>query len=283
MTRDAVTDRDTLELQRMVADDPVHTGEPHLAALVAAGRRARTRRRALAGGVALGTAAALATPVLLLSLGDAGGRSTPDTVPVATAGAAPTCGVLSCVSHDGSSREAGELVAELEIGPLAGGATEVVYVSRQPGAGEWEGQVVDVLSSGYRVDGQVRRTAWALQPGSDGPRAPRFWGSPGPANGQAGESDHYAVLGYVDGSPDEITWSTPDGTTGPVDGMLRFDGYTAFYVSRPLPEGEAPRPTREGDLITLAELAGQAVPAPDLTISTSDGWSCSLEDCGTTG
>lgn len=279
-----MTDRDTLELQRMVAHEPVHALDPDLTALVVRGRRARTRRRALTGGVALGTAAALATPALLLTLGGPGGSATPDSVPVASEGAAPACGVLSCVSTAGSSRETGEVIAELEVGPLAEGATEVVYVARRAGAGEWEGQTVDVLSSGYRIDGQLRRTAWALQPGSDGPRAPRFWGSAGPANGQAGEHDHYAVLGYVDGSPDEITWSTSDGGSGAVDGVLRLDGYTVFYVSQPMPEGsETPRPTREGQLITLAELAGETVLAPDLTISTSDGWSCSWEDCGTTG
>lgn len=279
-----MTDHDTLELRRMVADEPVHPGQPDLTALVASGRRIRTRRRAVAGGVALGTGAALATPVLLLALSGPGGGPTRESLPVATEAAA-TCGVLSCVSPDGSSRETGEVVGELEVGPLAGGATELVYVARQPGAGEWEGQTVDVLSAGYRLDGQLRRTAWALQPGSDGPRAPRFWGSAGPANARPGEHDHYAVLGYVDGSPDEITWSTPDGATGAVDGVLRLDGYTVFYVSQPMPEGagEAPRPKREGELITLAELSGDTVLAPELTISTSDGWSCSFEDCGTTG
>jgi hypothetical protein len=230
--------------------------------------------------------------------------STPTATRSAEAG--PVCGVLSCVHAASSALEAGTVVDELTVGTLPGGATEVIYVARNPGAGVWAGQTVDVLSSGYRLDGRLRRTAWALQPGTDGPDAPRFWASPELANGRPGTNDHYAVLGYVDGSPDEITWSRPDGSTGEVDGMLRLDGYTAFYVAQPMPSDyvpppratrnpdgsftfetdEGPRTIRSGDKLTggLQELMGNATDfSPDLTIHTSDGWSCTLRDCGTGG
>lgn len=309
-----MTDHDTLELRRMVDSDPVEASLPDLPDLIRSGRRIRTRRRVLGGlggGVALGAAAALAVPLLTVAGGgpaDVPATATDTAAPASASGSpAPAetrCGVLSCVHAASSSVETGQVLDELTVGTLPGGATEVIYVARNPGAGTWKGQTVEVLSSGYRLDGRLRRTAWALQPGSDGPDAPRFWTSPELANGRPGDNDHYAVLGYVDGSPEEITWSTPDGRSGEVDGLLRLDGYTAFYVSQPMPADYVPPPLptknpdgsftietengprtfRSGDRVSSDVLMGNATDfAPDLTIRTSEGWSCTLEECGTSG
>ncbi|KAA1427356.1 hypothetical protein [Nocardioides antri] len=65
-----------------------------------------------------------------------------------------------------------------------------------------------------------------------------------------------------------------------------MDGRTIFYLTRPLPADYEPPPSpridRDTGSFRISDLTGQAF-IPDLTIRTSDGWSCSLADCGSTG
>ncbi len=137
---------------------------------------------------------------------------------------------------------------------------------------------------GYRQDGTLYRVARTLQPGHEG-RSPSgdtvtMWA--GRLLG-ATDPDEFFVLGYVDGTPDSITWSSPDGDQGPVSNVDRslIPGHTAFYIERPLPAGwDEPGYTQEGDAFRITP--GDAFP-PALTIHTSDGWSCSLQDCGSVG
>lgn len=307
-----MTDHDTLELRRIVESDPVPATVPDLAALIGSGRRARARRRALSGGVALGAAVVVAIPLLTLTGGPTGdpvsdpslARDVTTSAPPAPAAAAPVCGVLSCVDPDSTSVETGAVIDELSVNTLPNGAEEILYVARTESGGPSADLTIDVLSAGYRDDGKIFRSVWALEPGSGDSGLPRFWSGPGPANGRPGDSDEYVVLGYVDGSPEAITWTTPDGEAGRADGILRLDGYTAFYLTRPLPDDyvppsrvtrnadgshtvetdEGPRTFRSGDRVRLSDLLGDATEfAPDLTVHTSDGWSCSLKECATGG
>ncbi|WP_122817521.1 hypothetical protein [Nocardioides pantholopis] len=281
-----MTDRDTLELRRMVDNEPAHAGTPDLPALISAGRRVRTRRRAIGGGAALGVVAAVAAPLLVLTggSGEAPGADRGREVPAASA-PAPDCGVVSCVDPGSSEveAEAGTLVGVLPLGGLRGGAEEIVYIARSKGD--------ETLMAGYRAGGTTYRTAWVLDTRSGDPDAPRFWSNAGPVNREPGDGDHYVVLGYVDGSPDEITWSSPDGESGEVDGVLRLDGYTAFYLTQPLPAGyvdSLPEWSQNDDgSVTIVpdedHPSGAIEFPPELTISTSDGWSCTLRECGSIG
>lgn len=282
-----MTDRDTLELRSMVDHEPVQAGTPDLPALIRAGRRARTRRRVVGGGAALGAVAALTVPLLVLT----GGGETAGTdserareVPAASA-PAPDCGVLWCVGpgRSGVEVEAGKLVGVLPLGGLRDGAEEIVYVARSEGA--------ETLMAGYRAGGTTYRTVWALATRSGDPDAPRFWAQAGVVNREPGASDHYVVLGYVDGSPEEITWSTPDGESGQVDGMLRLEGYTAFYLTQPMPADyvdSLPEWSQndDGSVTVVPGKGHETRPVdfpPELRISTSDGWSCTLRECGSIG
>lgn len=321
-----MNDQDTRELSRMIADDPVHPTPPDLAALVRSGRRVRARRRAAGGTLALGAVAALVVPVLAVAghAGDAGGAplrpgvassatraaDTTSPAPAGTGPAIPTsgstlvCGVMSCIHPPSAIVEEGQVLDETAVGRLPGGAEEVMYVARKPGIGAWAGEEVDVLSAGYRLDGELWSTVAGPYLGSDPEGIPRFWLNAGPANSHPSDADHYMVLGYVDGNPGTITWSEPDGASGEVDGLLRFGEYTAFYLSRALPADYVPPPKptrnadgsftvetddaratfRSGDVIRPGDLMGGATPlSPDLIIHTSDGWSCSLEECGAEG
>ncbi len=282
---------DTLELRRMVEADPVHPGAPDLPALIGASRRRQVRRRAAIGGTALAAVTAVVVPTLLLA-GGPGDRATdrtePSTAdrPSAATGDDPTCGVLSCLRDD--SRERGEVLAELPVGPIGDGE-EVVYLVRTRGVdlGTQEEGMVTVLKAGYRLGGELYSTLWGPQPGFDG-RAPRpFWYNAGYINAKAGTGGHYVVVGYVDGTPDAITWSTPDGETGAVGGMQAVGDHTIFYVHRPLPDDYEPPAEPEvyedEDGNKLLRIGDTEPFRPRLTIHTSDGWSCALAKCGSTG
>ncbi|WP_244929104.1 hypothetical protein [Nocardioides sp. W7] len=312
-------DHDTLELRRMVETDPGSANKPDLPALIRSGRRIQARRRVLGGGLALGAAAVVTVPLLALTGGPADGpaegpvtgtdhaqdvapSSAPTSAPAQGTTAEPECGVLSCVEPDGKVVETGRLIDELPVHTLPSGAEEILYVAQTEDVGDPAGRTIEVLSAGYRDDGKIVRTVWALHPVAGNTEAPRFWSNPGHANGRPGDSDHYVVLGYVKGSPAEITWSTPDGDSGPVAGLLRLDGYTAFYLTRPMPADyvapprvtrnpdgsytvetdEGPRTVRSGESFDRGLLIGDEF-APDLTVHTSDGWSCTLQECGTSG
>ena len=309
-----MTDHDTLELRRIVDSDPAHPAPPDVAGLRAAGAAQLRRRRWGAGAAALAVTAAVAAPTYLLvgttsdTVTDPAGAG----VPVAPSGPqAPEsleCGVLSCIDREADEPETGTVVDSVEVGALPKGGQELLYLVRTRGVDlrtNEPGQV-DVLKAGYRVDGKVYGTAWALQPGFDSASAPRFWANPGLVGSRDGGTANYVVLGYVDGAPDEITWSEPDGTTDEVDGILRLDGYTAFYLTRPMPDDYVPPNTvtrnEDGSItietqdgsrtvdgtgsLSIKEMIGEHAYEgfpPDLVIHTSDGWSCSLEDCGTMG
>ncbi|MFT4289322.1 hypothetical protein [Nocardioides sp.] len=320
-----MTDQDTIELRRMVERDPAHAAPPDLPALIRSGRRIRARRRLLGAGAALGVAAVVAVPMLTLAGGPAGtpvadvARDTASASatrpgPASATADEPECGVLSCVDPDDDMVETGTVVDELSIDTLPDGAEEILYVARTEGEGEQKGRTVEVIMAGYRYQGRVYRTAWALQPGADDPEAsggdrtdrPGLWINPGPVNSPDCTGDHYVLLGYVDGSPEQITWSTPDGGTGEVGGLLRLDGYTAFYLTQPMPVGcvpalsatrnpdgsitvqteQGPKTFHSGDVVTIPrkELMGTdpGLP-PGLTIHTSDGWSCTIQKCGSSG
>jgi hypothetical protein len=321
-----MTDHETLELRRIIDGDPADPGTPDVAGLRAAGAAGLRRRRIRVAAAALALTAAVAAPAYLLT-GRAGEMATDPIRPdVATGPAKPSqspaddqnpaddreCGVLSCITEGidpvADFREKGTVVESVRVGTLPNGAEELFYLARDRGVDLRTGEKgqVDVLKAGYRLNGVLYGTAWTLQPGYQAASGPRLWSNPGPFNAQDGSTGHYVVLGYVDGAPDKITWSTPDGEQGEVDGVLRLDGYTAFYLSLPMPEDfvppnpvtrnedgsitveteDGPKTLAEGELtgVTIGELLGPHAYdgwPPDLTIQTSDGWSCSLADCGT--
>jgi hypothetical protein len=304
-----MTDQDLAELHRMVSDDPLPSGQPDLASLRAAGTRRLRRRRVGAGTVALAAVAALGLPTYLLA-GDDGADGPSGIDPAAPPPMASTdaagleCGAVLC-HGSGTDRRAGtdDLVGEpWVLSRYSDGSEEVVYAARTEGSDLATGDpaMVDVVMIGRRVDGDLYGAAAALQPGSSG-QSPggdpvRFWSNRSKLGDP--DSEDYVVLGFVPGAPEQITWSTPDGDSGAVDGTSTsvLEGYTVFYVTPALSEkqreanGDRPDPVeRTTDGGKVVELEGSYVGGrettwpPDLTIHTSDGWSCSLADCGSVG
>lgn len=305
-----MNEHDTLELRRMVEQDPTSRGVPDLAVIMAQGDRIRTRRRARASGLVLGVVAATLAPALALGLlrGAAPDEVVLDTTVATSPAPWPEldCGLVSCVTPD-SSPQTEPVLAELELATTPSGARDVLYVLEGDGYGERAGQKVDVVAAGFREDGQLRRTAWALHVDLAAAGEPRFWVEAGQLGGRPADSDHYVVLGYVEGTPERITWTTPDGASGEAAAILRRDDYSAFALTVPFPADHVPPPrvvenadgsftvetpdgpvtVREGETVggrSLQDLVGQ-VPLfqPDLTVSTSDGWSCTLAACGSSG
>jgi hypothetical protein len=290
-----MNDHDILELRRIVADDPISADHPDLPRLIRSGRRRLVRRRTTMTGAALGAAAAIAVPIFVV----AGGTEAPGTAADRGDVAGPAnqegrvvaprldgCGMLSCFAPEAGTVEPGTVLGELPVGTSPGGEQEQVYVVNTDGVDLGTGQEgrVDVLKAGYRVDGELHSTVWALQPGYDGDSPVRFWMSPGLINAPIGAGGRYVVIGYVDGTPDQISWSTPDGRSGDVDGMKAMDGYTIFYLTRPLPaDYDPPSFTRKKDGSFKVHGSTDTDFSPRLTIQTSDGWSCSLEECGSMG
>lgn len=264
---------DTDDLRRMVDAEPMHHGAPDLVALRTAGRRALLRRRAVTGVVAFAAAAAIAAPAYVVAAGgtgeSAGRMPSAAESPGMTDGlpAAPECGEFSCVD-EGSVERAPVVGEPWAIGELAGGVEEVLYVARHDSA--------DVVMAGTRDGETLRRTVWALQPGTDGEIA--MW-----TTSNADGTPQFSVLGYVAGAPEQITWSAPDGEKGAVTETTPalLTGYTLFHLTLPLPEGFKPgsyEKTEGGIQIN----PGDAF-VPQLTIRTSDGASCSFADCGSIG
>ena len=128
------------------------------------------------------------------------------------------------------------------------------------------------------MDGRLYRLATVNQP--DG-RSSSFWGSPELVGESAG--DDYVVVGFVEGDHASISWSTPDGATGAVDGVIRdaVPGYTVFFVTMPHPEGGFLNVIERHGKKVVVNPDGATWP-PDLTIHADD-WSCTLAKCGSVG
>jgi hypothetical protein len=294
-------DRETIQLQRLVEADHPHPTGPDLDTLLAAGHRRLRRRRAVTGAAAVAVVAAIAVPAYVAS-GGTGERasdrlgvatSSPSSQQPSTSGT-PGCGVLLCADDTDAMPEKGKVVGEpWVLSEPADGVEEVVYTARTQGVDLATGEPgeVDVLMLGTRNDGKLHRSAAVLQPGSDGVSPEGNTTSLWSNGGRLGEkdSDVFFVVGYVEGTPDEITWSTPDGDQGAVDGMdtSTTPGYTVFYLTVPKPEGTGgdepePKPV-EKDGKKYLEIGGDDSFRPDITFHSSDGWSCSLTDCGSVG
>jgi hypothetical protein len=279
-----MTDHDTEQLRRIVAADPLPTGSPDLAALRSSGQRVLHRRRAVAGFAAVAAVAAIAAPTYLVastlgSDGDTDGQVA-DGAAAATGAPDRLCGEIMCFNagKPGAAEERQVVGEPWVLTDFGSGVEEVIYHARDVGT--------DGVVAGTRIDGELHPAAWALNPGAgfespDGDPV-RFWSEWHPLGDP--DSPDFLVLGFVPGAPDRITWSTPDGDGGPVDGMSTavVDGFTVFYLTPPMPDGiTKPTYEKQGDSMLIDP--GQGTFPPDLTIHTSDGWSCSLADCGAVG
>jgi hypothetical protein len=279
------------QLERIVAADHADVPPPDLALLIAAGRRRRRRRRTAACIASVAAAAVLAVPTYVVAT-SAGGERDGSGTTVASGTSAARQGCVLCRPPAASGRpETGALLGEpLVIGTQPDGVDEVLYAVRTDGTDLRTGEEgpVDVLKLGWRQAAEIHPAASTVQPGYDGISPDgdpvQFWSSPGVQR----QADEFLVVGYVDGAPAEITWSTPNGDSGPVDGTSTavIDGYTVFYLTRPLPAGSEPPSYRQvpapgGDKAIEIDPGGRF--PPSLTIHTSDGWSCSLQRCGSVG
>jgi hypothetical protein len=285
-----MNDHDTLELRRIVANDPGHAGPPDLPRVVGSGRRRLARRRAIIGGTALGAVAAIVVPAVLVAGGggdrDRAGDVTAPASALPKSGAA--CGQLVCVDPTGRGAgqvETAEVIGEWVGNDLGNGAEEVLYVARPAGTDLSTGEpaTVDVVMLGYRFEGELHRLIWSVQPGTES-TSPQ--GNPSSFYLNV-LHDTYSVVGFVEGTPESITWSTPVGDSGTVDGLIAdaLPGYTLFHLTQPLPDNFEPAEyTRKGDeFIILGDNGGNDSFPPALTIHTSDGWSCSIRLCGAMG
>lgn len=308
-------DQDVMDLRRLVADDPAHLGLPDVAAIRRRGRMQHLRRRATTDARVLGTVAALSGPVVLAAGAWEGSRSS--TAPAAENQAddgvvegfewpTPDCGVISCAGPD-QTVQVEPVLAEVELGDMPGGGRDLLYVLEGVGFDAQEGQKVDVVATGYQRGGQLTRTAWAVNVDLSADREGTLWYQEGRLNGRPADDSGWVLVGWVPGAPERISWQTPDGHEGEAAAMLRRDGYTAFAAVLPFPEGYEPPPRRhlnpdgsmtvetaEGVEVRPAlDLTSSTYPtedfeerplfAPDATVTTSDGWSCSLDECGTSG
>lgn len=305
-----MTDPDTLELHRMVADDPLPAGPPDVDTFVAAGARRLRRRRIGAGAVAVAAVAAVGVPTYLLS-GGPGTATDPNEPAAATPPPAATtnasgleCGAMTCLDSGANPRPTKDPLAgdPWVLSRFSDDSEEVVYAVRTDGHDLATGDPakVDMVYIGRRVDGELYGVVSALQPGSEATSPDgdpvRFWSSQTLIGDP--RSDEYVIVGFVPGAPETITWSTSEGDSGAVDATSTsvLEGYTVFYLTPPLSEeqqaakGDQPDPVeRTTDGGKVVELEGahvggsEATWPPDLTIHTSDGWSCSLADCGAVG
>lgn len=242
------------ELDRLLAAEPAAPGSPDIGAIRHAGRRLRTRRRILTGLASLAVVGAIGIPTALVA---SGGPETAAPAGPASSGQETmrprpkdvesrsledllkdvepsVCGVMACrfVRPDEHTLESGTVVGEvLPMGTFEGD-TEVLYAARLRGTDlrTGEGAEVDVLMAGID-DGTLRRTVWALQPGTEpGDPDVRLYGGTKAADPD-GQGFHYGVIGYVAGEHDVVEVTLPDGSTRPVSGSSTqvLPGWTAFY------------------------------------------------------
>lgn len=291
------------DLTRLVREDPLPASTPDTAGVIRAGSRLRRRRRlAVTAGAGLAAAAVIAPFALLTGGSDTVGMSPADApvgssadargVPSATPRDDTTeklvtleelrqreqlpssCGVMACafVKGDASSPETGEIIGEVvEMGTFEG-HTEVLYAARVRGVDLRTSTKadVDVLMAGIRdADGTIRRTVWALQPGTEpGEPVLRAYGGEQHAD-ETGDGTHYGVIGFVAGVHDRVTVTQPDGTTRDVLGVSHdvLPGWTVFH---------------DGGPWQAAWDGGDPARAP-LTYGVPGGASCALTECGTMG
>ena len=209
------------ELERIVAADHADVPPPDLAVLAAAGRRRLRRRRAATSVASVAVAAVLAVPTYVVA-SSAGGERDASGATVASSAPAARQGCVLCRPPGASDRtEAGALLGEpLVIGTQPDGVEEVLYAVRTDGTDLETGEEgpVDVLKLGWRQAAELHPAAWTVQPGYDGITPDgdpvQFWSSYSVQR----QADEFLVVGYVDGAPTEVTWSTPTGESGPVDG-----------------------------------------------------------------
>lgn len=279
------------ELERLVAAEPTATGSPDLTAIRHAGRRLRTRRRIVTGLASLAVVGAIGVPTALVASGGPE-ATTPDPAGPASAGQEKTrprpkdvesrtledlledtepsvCGVMACrfVRPAEYTKESGTVVGEvLPMGTFDGG-TEVLYVARLRGVDlrTSKDAEVDVLMAGIDDGQTLRRTVWAVQPGTE-PGDPdlRLYGGSKAADAD-GEGHHYGVIGYIAGEHNVVEVTLPDGTTRPVSGSSTgvLPGWTAFYDTG----------------AWFDEWESRA----DLTYGVPGGPSCSTLTCGSIG
>ena len=269
-------DHDTEELRRIVDAEPLHHSGPDLGRLRTGGRSALRRRRAITGVAAFAAAAAIAAPAYVVVAGSSGGQvgGTTSGGPAGRPGLTgrvpsdPECGVFSCLGGEGRAERAPVVGEPWTIGELAGGAEEVLYVARDNGS--------DVVVAGVRDEKTLRRTVGALHPGAN---EMGMW-----STYTADGSDQFSVVGYVAGTPEEINWSTPNGEQGGVTGTnsALLPGHTIFHLTLPLPDDFQRADYKESKKEGFIQI-GPNDPFPELTISTSDGDSCSLAACGSLG
>jgi len=281
-----MTEPDTVQMQRLVeADRPAPTA-PDVPALLAAGHRRLRRRRIGAGAASLAVAAAVGLSAYAVGGGLADDGDGPTAVADVPPADGPRCGAIACLDPGARAEREQVVGGPWVVGELAGGAGEVLYTVRTDGMDLATGDPaeVEVLTVGYELDGVLHPSARTVQPGHDG-RSPAgrtvsMWANAGPVGGPA---DTVVVVGYVEGAPEEITWSTPDGQSGTVDGTdgSLVPGHTVFFATLPLPPGHE-QPTYEKRGGSYRVSPGDPFP-PDVTFHTSDGWSCSLADCGSIG
>lgn len=287
------------DLTRLVREDPLPVSTPDTAGLIRAGSGLRRRRHlAVTAGAGLAAAAVIGPFLLLTGGSDTVGLSPADSpsdssiVQSATPqgditeklitleelskrGQQPSsCGVMACsfVRPGKHSPETGEIIGEVvELGTFEG-RTEVLYAARVRGVDlrtSTEGDV-DVLMAGVRdPDGTIRRTVWALQPGTEqGDPALRAYGGEQHAD-ETGDGTHYGVIGFVAGVHDRVTVTQPDGTTRDVLGVSHdvLPGWTVFH------DGGSWQAAWDGEDATRAPL----------TYGVPGGASCPLTECGTIG
>ena len=296
-------DHDDETIRRLFAAEATHPTSPDLVTLRQATHRSLRKRRLSGAAVCVAAMLAVGAPVYLgaTPFSGQGGSGTP----VAGAGStssspadAPTsatlqqvppgeCGVLVCARPHVGSEEQNMVRGEPLLVASHDGVDELLYATRQEGYDHRTAApaTVDVLKLGYRDNSGLTNAVWALQPGTDSTSptgdVTRFYYSRGVVGDK--DSERTLVFGYVDGTPDQITWTSDTGASGTVDGMSStvIDGYTVFYVSV---AGEG-QPEASEAARNDAGFRIQSSPndAPGLTIHTSDGFSCSLQDCAHTG
>ena len=184
--------------------------------------------------------------------------------------AAPVCGVMLCRNARPARYDAEPGTVLGEVLPMGtfDGQTEVLYAARVRGVDMRINKAADVavLMAGIDDAGTLRRTVWALQPGTEPNGQPLgVYGGTKSAD-EDGDGFHYGVIGYVEGEHDVVQVILPDGTSRAVTGSSTevLPGWTVFH-----------------DTGAWADTWTQDR-AP-LTYGVTDGPSCAISECSVVG